>query len=83
MEMGNEHPSFFSYYFFNNIKNAQNSIHMSEIEERTCDQCSKNKPIDQYRKYCEKSYSKSCKKCLNEVDKRRKKNLRQKKRKLV
>jgi hypothetical protein len=52
---------------------------MSEIEEKICDKCTQNKPIDKYRKYNEKSYSKTCKKCLNEMDKIRKKNLRQKK----
>jgi hypothetical protein len=48
-------------------------------EQKICDKCTQNKPIDKYRKYCENSYSKTCKKCLNELDKIRKKNLRQKK----
>ena len=52
---------------------------ISEIEPKLCDKCSQFKPIDKYRKYCENSYSKTCKKCLNEIDKIRKKNLRQKK----
>ena len=52
---------------------------MNETEQKMCDQCTQNKPIDKYRKYCENSYSKTCKKCLNELDKIRKKNLRQKK----
>jgi len=52
---------------------------MMEIEERICDKCSHTKPMDKYRKYCENSYSKICKNCLNEMDKIRKKNLRQKK----
>jgi hypothetical protein len=51
----------------------------SESEIRMCDKCIQTKPIDKYRKYCEKSYSKTCKKCLNELDKIRKKNQRQKK----
>jgi hypothetical protein len=52
---------------------------ISEIEPKLCDKCSQSKPIDKYRKYCGNSYSKTCKKCLNEIDKIRKKNLRQKK----
>ena len=52
---------------------------ISEIEPKLCDKCSQSKPIDKYRKYSEISYSKTCKKCLNEMDKIRKKNLRQKK----
>jgi hypothetical protein len=51
----------------------------SESEIRMCDKCIQTKPIDKYRKYCENSYSKTCKKCLNEMDKIRKKNQRQKK----
>jgi hypothetical protein len=52
---------------------------MNESEIKTCDKCIEPKPIDKYRKYCENSYSKTCKKCLNEMDKIRKKNQRQKK----
>ena len=52
---------------------------MNETEEKVCDKCTQNKSMDKYRKYCENSYSKTCKKCLNEMDKIRKKNLRQKK----
>ena len=52
---------------------------ISEIEPKLCDKCSQSKPIDKYRKYCGNSYSKTCKKCLNGMDKIRKKNLRQKK----
>ena len=52
---------------------------MEEIEIKMCEKCTQTKPIDKYRKYCENSYSKTCKKCLNEMDKIRKKNLRQKK----
>ena len=52
---------------------------MNETENKTCDKCIQAKPIDKYRKYCENSYSKTCKKCLNELDKIRKKNQRQKK----
>jgi hypothetical protein len=51
----------------------------TENELKVCDKCTQTKPIDKYRKYCEKSYSKTCKKCLNEMDKIKKKNLRQKK----
>jgi hypothetical protein len=49
------------------------------MEERQCDECKINKSIDKYRKSTNNSYSKTCKKCLNEKDKIRKKNLRQKK----
>jgi hypothetical protein len=52
---------------------------MTEIEQKTCDKCTQIKPMDKYRKYTENSYSKTCKKCLNDMDKIRKKNLRQKK----
>ena len=52
---------------------------INEMEIKTCDKCIQIKPIDKYRKYCENSYSKTCKKCLNEMDKIRKKNQRQKK----
>jgi hypothetical protein len=52
---------------------------MTELELKNCDKCTQSKPIDKYRKYCEKSYSKTCKKCLNEIDKIRKKSLRKKK----
>ena len=49
--------------------------------DKECDQCKIIKPISKYRKYTEKenSYSKTCKACLNEKDKERKKNLRKKK----
>jgi hypothetical protein len=52
-----------------------------ELELKQCDKCEINKSIDKYRKYTdrENSYSKTCKKCLNEQDKIRKKNLRIKK----
>ena len=52
---------------------------MDEIELKMCDKCKQTKPDDKYRKYCNNSLSKTCKKCLNEMDKIRKKNLRQKK----
>lgn len=46
-----------------------------------CNKCKINQPVENYRKYTdrENSYSTTCKKCLNEMDKIRKKNLRQKK----
>jgi hypothetical protein len=47
------------------------------MEDKKCDTCEIIKTIDKYRKYT-KSYSKTCKKCLNEKDRIRKKNLRQK-----
>lgn len=51
------------------------------MEEKKCGECQIIKPIDKYRKYTDKenSYAKTCKKCLNERDKIRKQNLRQKK----
>jgi hypothetical protein len=50
-------------------------------DHKICDKCEINKLIDKYRKYTDKknSYSKTCKKCLNEPDKIRKKNLRKRK----
>ena len=49
------------------------------MEERTCNKCNVIKDINNYRLYKNNSYSKTCKKCLNEKDKIRKKNSRQKK----
>lgn len=50
------------------------------MEEKQCDMCEMIKSIDKYKQYTDRdnSYSKTCKKCLNEKDKLRKKNLRQK-----
>ena len=52
---------------------------MEETELKMCDKCAQTKPIDKYRKRSENLYAKTCKKCMNEMDKIRKKNLRQKK----
>ena len=49
------------------------------MEDRTCNKCNVIKDINNYRLYKNNSYSKTCKKCLNEKDKIRKKNSRQKK----
>jgi hypothetical protein len=49
-----------------------------EITDIICDKCEFNFPINNYRKYSENKFGKTCKKCLNELDKTRKKNLRQK-----
>ena len=50
-----------------------------EIEtDRICNKCKINHPINKYRKY-EIMYGITCKMCLNELDKTRKKNLRQEK----
>jgi hypothetical protein len=49
-----------------------------EINGKLCDKCEINYPINSYRKYSETQIGKTCKKCLNELDKTRKKNLRQK-----
>jgi len=50
-----------------------------ENDNKTCDKCEINYPINNYRKYSEDKFGKTCKKCLNELDKTRKKNLRKKK----
>jgi hypothetical protein len=50
-----------------------------EIEEKVCDKCENTYPINNYRKYSEDKFGKTCKKCLNELDKTRKKIFRQKK----
>ena len=46
--------------------------------DKICDKCELNKPLDKYRKYTNKEdlYSKTCKSCLNEYDKERKKKQR-------
>ena len=49
------------------------------VEDRQCVKCENNKCIDKFRQYTNNSHSNTCKKCLNEMDKKRKKNLRQKK----
>lgn len=51
------------------------------LEEKICDKCKFLQPIDKFRKYTDKenSFSCSCKKCLNNLDKIRKKIKRQKK----
>jgi hypothetical protein len=48
-------------------------------EDKVCDKCEINYPINNYRKYSEDKFGRTCKKCLNELDKIRKKNFRQKK----
>jgi len=50
-----------------------------DIDKKKCFDCKVIKPKSEYRKYTDKdnSYAKTCKKCLNEKDKIRKKNLRQ------
>ncbi len=48
------------------------------MEHRICSKCDVDKPISQYRKYNDADrYSPTCKSCLNELDKNRKKLLRQ------
>ena len=49
------------------------------ICDKLCDKCDLSYSIDNYRKYSETKFGKTCKKCLNELDKTRKKNLRQEK----
>ena len=55
------------------------------MEQKECTDCKVIKPLNEYRKYNdrENSYAKTCKQCLNERDKIRKKNLRQKKIEIV
>lgn len=50
-----------------------------ENDNKICDKCETSYPINNYRKYSEDKFGKTCKKCLNELDKTRKKNLRKKK----
>ena len=40
-----------------------------EITDIICDKCELNFPINNYRKYSENKFGKTCKKCLNELDK--------------
>ena len=47
--------------------------------DKVCDKCEISYPNDNYRKYSETKFGRTCKKCLNELDKTRKKNLRQQK----
>jgi hypothetical protein len=49
------------------------------ITDIKCNKCDLSYSIDNYRKYSEDKFGKTCKKCLNELDKTRKKNLRQQK----
>jgi hypothetical protein len=49
-----------------------------EIVEKQCVKCEIKRCIDKFRQYPNNSYSTTCKKCLNEMDKLRKKNQRQK-----
>lgn len=46
------------------------------MENKICVKCNKEKNIEQFRKYSDNKYSSTCKSCLNELDKLRKKNLR-------
>lgn len=50
-----------------------------EIGNKLCGKCGLNYPMSCYRKYSETNIGNTCKKCLNEMDKVRKKNLRKKK----
>ena len=51
----------------------------NQDNENVCEKCKNSYPINNYRKYNDGKFGKTCKKCLNELDKTRKKNLRQKK----
>lgn len=54
--------------------------HSNKIEDsKQCVKCESIKCLDKFRQYNNGSQSSTCKKCLNELDKIRKKNLRQKK----
>ena len=56
-----------------------NTYEEQQVKDIKCDKCENNCPINDYRKYSETKFGKTCKRCLNELDKTRKKNLRQKK----
>ena len=49
------------------------------IVEQQCVKCGNNKCIDKFRQYNSTSHSNTCKKCLNDMDKIKKKIQRQKK----
>lgn len=49
------------------------------MNEKQCDKCEVVKTIEKYRKYTNGIYSKTCKQCLNEMDKIRKRDRRIKK----
>ena len=51
------------------------------LEEKKCNKCNITQPVTDFRKYTnsQNSFSITCKKCLNELDKIRKKNKRQQK----
>ena len=51
---------------------------LNEVLDKVCDKCEINYPVTNYRKYSEDKFGITCKKCLNEIDKERKKNLRKK-----
>jgi len=55
------------------------SLNEIVIVDRQCIKCELNKCIDKFRQYNDISYSSTCKKCLNDMDKLRKTNLRKKK----
>jgi hypothetical protein len=46
------------------------------VQETQCVKCGITNTFNCFRKYNENSYSNTCKKCLNEIDKQRKKNMR-------
>jgi hypothetical protein len=48
-------------------------------DNRQCIKCEETKCIDKFRQYNSNSFSNTCKKCFNDLDKIRKKNKRQKK----
>lgn len=48
------------------------------MENRQCDKCNLIKVLSLFRKYNDTRFSSTCKKCLNEMDKSRKKNARKK-----
>ena len=44
-------------------------------EAKPCNMCKISYPLERYRKYSETKFGITCKSCLNELDKIRKKNL--------
>jgi hypothetical protein len=72
-EMGNEHPSFFNI----GLKQYKYMV-FYYIMDKICHKCNLNRSINNFRIYSNNSISNTCKSCDNEMDKLRKKKLREK-----
>lgn len=62
-------------YKSNNKSIYKNNLRYYNME-KTCVKCKYTKPIENYKLYDNNSYSSTCKKCLNEMDKLRKRQAR-------